>query len=160
MQSSGTTSRLLKKVQPLTRCLGRTGTRQTRLHTRTHTHHPHTHAYMFIAEDNMQHKQENKVVNIWCATTPWGIPVIYAGFSKDCREAFNGLSLSGLFVSGGIEWCMKTLELDCWRCNMNSRMRVEYPALGCYSKLLRVSSLKLLRTCTCTVLFPWWDRVW
>lgn len=117
----------------------------TPAHMHTHTHHPHTHAYMFIAEDNMQHKQENKVVNIWCATTPRGIPVIYAGFSKDCREAFNGLSLSGLFVSG-IEWCMKTLELDCWRCNMNSRMRVEYPAFGCYSKLLRVSSLKLLRT--------------
>lgn len=68
-----------------------------------HTHQPHMCAYVFTAEDNEQHKRENKAVNIQCTTAPRGVPVIYGGFSKDCREAFNGLSSSGLFVSCGIE---------------------------------------------------------
>lgn len=68
-----------------------------------HARQPHASADMFTAEDNVQHKQENKAVNIQCTTAPRGIPLIYGGFSKGCREAFNGLSSSGLFVSCGIE---------------------------------------------------------
>lgn len=38
----------------------------------------------------------------------WRFEVIYSGFSKQCRGAFNGSSTLGLFVSCDLELSMKT----------------------------------------------------
>lgn len=129
MQSSGTTSSLLKKVQPLTWCLGRTATRQTCLHT----HINHDPWPLLTCLQQRATRSTNKAVNFQCTAAPRGIPVINGGFSKDCQESISGLSSSVLFVSCGIEWCVTALELDCWFTDyvvtLILGMPAEYPAV-------------------------------